>query len=160
MYFVDKTDFISLRYKLQRRKGHIAAILQVDNIEEVIKRTEEALRPALVAEVDRRVNAWAALNNASIQKYSNGVYMIYFNPKQLMSMEKTRFDILDSIREINSGNKIPITLSIGVGVNGKTMQCCRKFCNQCHGYCSGQRGDQAVVKDNEKFPFMEAKQRL
>jgi len=67
MYFVDKTDFISLRNRYNDEKP-IAAILQVDNIEEVIKETEEALRPALVAEVDRRVNAWAALNNASIQK--------------------------------------------------------------------------------------------
>ncbi|HNU79738.1 MAG TPA: hypothetical protein PKG58_03230, partial [Bacillota bacterium] len=44
MYFVDKTDFISLRNKYNDERP-IAAILQVDNIEEVIKETEEALRP-------------------------------------------------------------------------------------------------------------------
>ena len=152
MYFVDKTDFIGLRNKYNDERP-IAAILQVDNIEEVIKETEEALRPALVAEVDRRVNAWAALNNASIQKYSNGEYMIYFNHKQLMSMEEKRFDILDSIREINSGNKIPITLSIGVGVNGKTHAELQKFCTSAMDIALGRGGDQAVVKDNEKLSF-------
>ena len=152
MYFVDKTDFIGLRNKYNDERP-IAALLQVDNIEEVIKETEEALRPALVAEVDRRVNAWAALNNASIQKYSNGEYMIYFNHKQLISMEEKRFDILDSIREINSGNKIPITLSIGVGVNGKTHAELQKFCTSAMDIALGRGGDQAVVKDNEKLSF-------
>lgn len=152
MYFVDKTDFISLRNKYNDEKS-VAAILLMDNIEEVLKEADEASRPALVAEVDRRINAWAALNNASIQKYSNGEYMLYFSHKQLTAIEEKRFDILDSIREINSGNKIPITLSIGVGVNGKNHAELQKFCTSAMDIALGRGGDQAVVKDNEKLSF-------
>lgn len=152
MYFVDKTDYISLRNKYNGEKP-VAAVLQMDNIEEVLKETEEASRPVLVAEADRRINAWAALNNASIQKYSNGEYILNFSYKQLTAIEEKRFDILDSIREINSGNRIPVTLSIGVGVNGKSYAELQKFCMSAMDIALGRGGDQAVVKDNDKLSF-------
>ncbi|MDD3705202.1 MAG: DHH family phosphoesterase [Clostridiaceae bacterium] len=152
MYFVDKTDFISLRGKYNDEKS-IAAIIMMDNIEEVLKEAEEASRPALVAEVDRRINAWAALNYASVYKYSNVEYMLYFSQKQLTAMEEKRFDILDSIRDINAGNKIPITLSIGVGVNGKNHAELQKSCTSAMDIALGRGGDQAVVKNNEKLSF-------
>jgi len=152
MYFVDKTDYVSLRNKYNDEKS-VAAVLQMDNIEEVLKETEEASRPVLVAEVDRRINAWAALNNASIQKYSNGEYILNFSFKQLTAIEEKRFDILDSIREINSGNRIPVTLSIGVGVNGKSHSELQKFCMSAMDIALGRGGDQAVVKDNDKLSF-------
>jgi cyclic-di-AMP phosphodiesterase len=152
MYLVDKTDFISLKNKYNDEKS-VVAVLQMDNIEEVLKETEEASKPALVAEVDRRINAWAALNNASIQKYSNGEYMLHFSNKQLTAVEDKRFDILDNIREVNSGNRIPVTLSIGVGVNGKNHAELQKFCRSAMDIALGRGGDQAVVKDNEKLSF-------
>jgi len=152
MYLVDKTDYISLRNRYNDEKS-VAALLQVDNLEEVLKETEEASKPALIAEVDKRINAWAALNNASIYKYSNGEYMLHFNNKQLAAIEEKRFDILDSIREINSGNRIPITLSIGVGVNGKNHSELHKFSLSAMDIALGRGGDQAVVKDNEKLSF-------
>lgn len=152
MYFVDKTDFISLRGKYNDEKS-VAAIIMMDNIEEVLKEAEEASRPALVAEVDRRINAWAALNNASVYKYSNVEYMLYFSQKQLTAMEEKRFDILDSIRDINAGNRIPITLSIGVGVNGKNHSELQKSCTSAMDIALGRGGDQAVVKNNEKLSF-------
>lgn len=152
MYFVDKTDFISLRGKYNDEKS-VAATILMDNIEEVLKEAEEASRPALVAEVDRRINAWAALNNASVYKYSNVEYMLNFSQKQLTAMEEKRFDILDSIRDINAGNKIPITLSIGVGVNGKNHAELQKSCTSAMDIALGRGGDQAVVKNNEKLSF-------
>lgn len=152
MYLVDKTDLVAIKNKYEDEKP-VAAIFQLDNIDDVLKETDEALRPVLVAEVDRRINAWAALNNASILKYSNGEYYLNFSNKQLKALEEKRFDILDNIREISSGNKIPITLSIGAGVNGKNPAELQKFCSSAMDIALGRGGDQAVVKDNEKLSF-------
>ena len=152
MYLVDKTDFINLRNKYNDEKT-VSVVLQVDNIDEVLKEAEESSRPVLAAEVDRRINAWAALNNASIQKYSNGEYLLHLSNGQLKVLEEKRFDILDSIREISSGNRIPITLSIGVGVNGKNLAELQKFSSSAMDIALGRGGDQAVVKDNEKLSF-------
>ncbi len=152
MYLVEKTDYVNIRIRLNDERP-IIATLQLDNYEEVLKDIDELAKPTVIAEIDRRINAWASLNSASIQKYSNGEYLLHFTYKQLMEMEEKRFDILDSIREINSGNKIPITLSIGVGVNGKTLTELQKFSHSAMDIALGRGGDQAVVKDNDKLSF-------
>lgn len=152
MYLVDKTDFISLKNKYYDERL-VISLLQIDNYEEVLKDIDELAKPAVIAELDRRIKAWASLNNASIQKYSNGEYILHFTHKQLIEMEEKRFDILDSIREINSGNRIPITISIGVGVNGKTIAELQNLSHSAMDIALGRGGDQAVVKDNDKLSF-------
>ncbi|MFZ5353941.1 MAG: DHH family phosphoesterase [Bacillota bacterium] len=152
MYLVDKTDYISIKNKYNEEKA-VMAIMQVDNFDDVLKEADELSRPLLIAEVDKRINAWAANYNAAIQKFSNGEYLIYFNHKQLLEIEEKRFDILDAVREISSGNRIPLTLSIGVGVNGKTNAELHKFSRSAMDIALGRGGDQAVVKDNDKLSF-------
>lgn len=152
MYLVEKTDFIAVRNKYNEEKT-VVSLLQVDNYEEVLKDIDELAKPAVIAEIDRRIKAWASINNASIQKYSNGEYILHFTYQQLTEMEEKRFDILDSIREISSGNRIPITISIGVGVNGKTIAELQKFSLSALDIALGRGGDQAVVKDNDKLSF-------
>ncbi|MDF2531057.1 MAG: phosphoesterase [Clostridia bacterium] len=152
MYLVDKTDFIAVKNKYHDERT-VISLLQVDNYEEVLKDVEELAKPAVIAEIDRRIKAWASLSNASIQKYSNGEYILHFTYHQLVEMEEKRFDILDSIREINSGNRTPITISIGVGVNGKTIAELQRFSHSAMDIALGRGGDQAVVKDNDKLSF-------
>ncbi len=152
MYFVDKTDYISIKNKYNEEKN-VIGILQVDNYDEVLKEADELSRPALVAEVDRKINAWAANYNAAIQKFSNGDYLLFLNYKQLLEIEAKRFDILDAVREINSGNRIPLTLSIGIGLNGKTNAELHGFSRSAMDIALGRGGDQAVVKDNDKLSF-------
>ncbi|HYE09557.1 MAG TPA: DHH family phosphoesterase [Patescibacteria group bacterium] len=152
MYLVDKTDFIAVKNKYHDERI-VISLLQVDNYEEVLKDVEELAKPAVIAEIDRRIKAWASLSNASIQKYSNGEYILHFTYHQLMEMEEKRFDILDSIREINAGNRTPITISIGVGVNGKTIAELQRFSHSAMDIALGRGGDQAVVKDNDKLSF-------
>jgi c-di-AMP phosphodiesterase-like protein len=152
MYLVDKTDFIAVKNKYHDERT-VISLLQVDNYEEVLKDVEELAKPAVIAEIDRRIKAWASQSNASIQKYSNGEYILHFTYHQLVEMEEKRFDILDSIREISAGNRTPITISIGVGVNGKTIAELQRFSHSAMDIALGRGGDQAVVKDNDKLSF-------
>lgn len=152
MYLIDKTDYIDIKNKYIEDRI-VIALLMIDNYEEVLKDIDELAKPAVIAEIDRRIKAWSTSNNASIQKYSNGEYLLHFTHKQLMEMEEKRFDILDSIREISSGNRIPITISIGVGVNGKTIAELQSFSHSAMDIALGRGGDQAVVKNNDKLSF-------
>ncbi|HCJ57409.1 MAG TPA: phosphoesterase [Clostridiaceae bacterium] len=151
-YLVDKTEYMNLKNRYLEEKN-VVAILEVDNLDEVLKDVEEASEPVVLADLDRIIGSWAAINNASIQKYFNGEYILHFNQKQLTLMEEKRFEILDTVREINSGNKIPLTLSIGVGVNGKTHAELQKFAKSAMDIALGRGGDQAVVKNYDKLSF-------
>lgn len=151
-YLINKTDFVHLKAKYLEEKN-VVAILQIDNLEEVLKDVEEEFKPIISVDLDRIISSWAGMNNASIQKYSNDEYILHLNQKQLQLIQEKRFDILDTVREINSGNKIPLTLSIGVGVNAKTLGELQKFANAAMDIALGRGGDQAVVKDYERLSF-------
>lgn len=151
-YLIDKTEYVLLKNRYLDEKN-VVAILEVDNLDEVLKDVEEASEPIILADLDRIINSWASVNNASIQKYLNGEYILHFSQKQLTLMEEKRFEILDTVREINSGNKIPLTLSIGVGVNGKTHAELQKFAKSAMDIALGRGGDQAVVKNYDKLSF-------
>ncbi len=152
IYLVDKTDFTILK-KCYAEEQVAVAILSIDNFDEVIKDAEEAVRPVIVAETDKRINSWASANGSSIQKYTNGEYIVHISIKQLSLVEEKRFDLLDVVREISVGNRLPVTLSIGVGTGAKSIFELQQQARNAIDIALGRGGDQAVVKDSEKLSF-------
>jgi c-di-AMP phosphodiesterase-like protein len=68
-------------------------------------------------------------------------------------LETKKFTILDEIREIQVGNQIPITLSIGVGANGKSPAQLEEYARAAMDLALGRGGDQAVVKKIKTLNF-------
>ncbi len=64
-----------------------------------------------------------------------------------------KFDILDTIREVSSGNKLTVTLSIGVGRGGENPAQNHEFATIAKDLALGRGGDQCVVKSFEKVSF-------
>ena len=54
-----------------------------------------------------------------IRKYENDKYLIIIDNFALEKIQEKKFDLLDEMRELNIGNKIPITLSMGISATGK-----------------------------------------
>lgn len=152
LYFIEMTEFSKLKRQYTENKP-VVCLAEVDNFDEVIKNTEESDRPALIAELDKRINSWAAGVDASIRKYDDNKYILYFQEKNLITLQEKRFDILDIIRDINTGNKFPPTLSIGVGKNGDNPAQLTAFAASAKDLALGRGGDQAIVKDGEKLQF-------
>ncbi len=152
LYWLDITSFSMLKDKYNDEKINIC-LIQIDNYNEVKKRTEEAKRAIVFAEIDKRINILVSRIKGCIQKYENDKYIIVFENKYLKVLENKKFDILDEIREIDKGNKIPATLSIGVGVNGKNPAQLLSFAKASMDIALGRGGDQAVVKKIDKLSF-------
>ncbi|MTI46226.1 MAG: phosphoesterase [Firmicutes bacterium] len=152
LYWIDTTNFSLLKEKYNNEKIDVA-LVQIDNYEDVKNSTDEANRPIVLAEIDKKLNTLAQRMNGLIRKYENDKYIIVFEHKNLDLLETKRFDILDDIREIEQGNTIPATLSIGVGVNGKTPGQLYEFASAAMDIALGRGGDQAVVKKIDKLSF-------
>ncbi|MTI70298.1 MAG: phosphoesterase [Firmicutes bacterium] len=152
LYWIDITSFSILKNKYNDEKLNVC-LVQVDNFDEVIKSTEESKRPIVIAEIDRKLNVLASRLKGFIKKYDNDSYIIVFENKYLETLESKKFDILDDIRSIDKGNDIPVTLSIGVGVNGKNPLQLLEFAKGALEVALGRGGDQAVVKKIDKLSF-------
>lgn len=152
LYWIDDTDFKLLKKRYIDEKI-IVCVAQVDNYDEVKSNTDEVNRPIVLAEIDKSINAFASSINGFVRKYENDKYIIIFENKYLKELETKRFNILDKIREIDLGNKIPITLSMGIGINGKDPNETYEYAKAAIDIALGRGGDQAVLKENDKLSF-------
>ncbi len=88
-----------------------------------------------------------------MKKYERDKYLFIFEYKYFKGMIENKFEILDVIKEIQIGNKIPVTLSIGFGLNGGSLL--NNFQNASAGIdiALGRGGDQVVAKNNGNISF-------
>ncbi len=150
--FDDITDNINLINQINNAKESVM-LIEVDNLDEVIKTTEEDLRPQLIADIDRTINNYANSLKALIRKYSSNKYVLTTKDANIETEMNKKFDILDTIREVSSGNKLTVTLSIGVGRGGENPAENHEFATIAKDLALGRGGDQCVVKSFEKVSF-------
>jgi len=150
--FDDITDNINLINQINEAKESVM-LIEVDNLDDVIKTTEEGLRPQLIADIDRTINNYANSLKALIRKYSSNKYVLTTKDANIEAEMNKKFDILDTIREVSSGNKLTVTLSIGVGRGGENPAENHEFATIAKDLALGRGGDQCVVKSFEKVSF-------
>lgn len=152
LYWIEDTNYENLKKKYNEEKL-VVALVQADNLDEVMQDTEETKRPLVIGEIDHKLSLWTNKVHGFMKKYESDKFIIVFERQYLQELENKKFDILDEVREINVGNKIPITLSIGIGTGGKTPLENAEFANAAKDLSLGRGGDQATVKKNEKISF-------
>lgn len=152
LYWIDNTGFTTLKTKYNDEKVNVG-IIQIDNYEDVRNNTDEANRPIVFVEVDKILNSLASRIGGFIRKYENDKYLLIFENKHLDNLETKKFEILDNVREVDLGNRIPVTLSIGIGVNGKSLSQQFEYAGAALDIALGRGGDQAVVKRIDKLSF-------
>lgn len=152
LYWIDNTEYFNLKSIYEDEKT-VVALVQVDNYDDVMNETKEEKIPFVKSEIEKKINLWASRMNGLIKKYQSDRYLVVFEQKYLENLEAKRFAILDDVREIEEGNKIPVTLSIGIGRNGKNMQKLEEEAFAALELALGRGGDQAVVRKNNNFAY-------
>ncbi|MFU0824520.1 DHH family phosphoesterase [Clostridium sp.] len=156
LYFYEVTREVELGRKIEENRYSIMHV-EVDNLSDVLKTTEEDKAVILSAEIERTLINYAQALKAMIIKYSSSKYAIVAHYKNIEEEMKKNFDILDEIREINYGNKLTVTLSIGVGCDGDTPLQNHEFAMSAKELALSRGGDQVVVKTKDKLEFFGGK---
>lgn len=152
LYFIDKTDYYKM-FEMHDEKKPVVALIEIDNFDEVNKSTEEIYRPALIAEIDNKINAFTASIESVSRKYDDTKYIAVMENRFLNGLIQNKFEVLDDLRGIDVGNKLPVTLSIGIGKNGDNFSRVHEYAIAAKDLALGRGGDQAVIKDGDKFYF-------
>jgi Predicted signaling protein consisting of a modified GGDEF domain and a DHH domain len=151
-YFVENTRLLSLSKRYYEEKP-VFGIIQVDSFDEVLESAGSDMRPLLIADVERTLKTWADGVGAALQKTRSDRYILFMDNLILEGLEKQKFAVLDEIREINYGNSLPITLSIGIGTWGNTLLKSLEYSESALDLAQGRGGDQAVIKRKDKSTF-------
>ncbi len=151
-YFIDVSSKITME-KLYKNQKPVIAYVQVDNYDEIISTAKENRAPFIISEIENIIKEWVDSVNGVLNKLSDDKFVIYLQKEMLEEFKKNKFNVLDRIREIDTGNTYPITLSIGISGYGKNLKDIESYSLQAIELALGRGGDQAVVKGKEKYDY-------
>lgn len=156
IYFKDCTEYEILKEKYVSEK-FVSAVIVVDNYDDVMIDVSNSDKPKVSAAIEETLNLYAQSVNGIIKKYEKDKFMFYFSNNGLNTFIKQRFDILEKVKDISVGNRLSPTLSIGVGYDGENMLQNESYAYKALDMALGRGGDQAIVKNDEKYQFFGGK---
>ena len=143
-YISDITKYEEERTQIMDRLPVLAHI-QIDNYTEVLQGLSGENRTELLGEASRKLSAWSNNHHGVLKKVSEDSYLILFSQQDLELIRCTKVEILDEIRELEGGNKIPMTLSIGIAAGESTPAELNEKSQAALDLALGRGGDQAVL---------------
>lgn len=152
IYLTNITELELLKQKYSNDRLCLA-YARFDNYEEVMRGLSETNIANLSGEVNELLTKWVAAQHGFICRMNKESSLMGFSHSSVLDMMENKFTILDSIREVRSGNKIPPTISIGVACDGVTMEELMQNANKALYLAFGRGGDQAVVLKNKNTQF-------
>ena len=152
VFFSDVTNLEDLKVRYNDEKPCVAKI-QLDNYDELIDSTGPVPRLALSSKIDEIIRKWAAKIDASVVRVKSSLYVIWFEQQHLEKIIASKFDLLDEVRDLETGADFPASLSIGVGVGGRNMAQSESYADTALDLALGRGGDQAVIKRNIKIEY-------
>ena len=156
LYLYDET---ALKIALRENDNQSLAVgmIYLDNYEEALESVEEVRRSLLIALIDRKINKYIAALDGITNKREKDKYLVILRKESVLSLEESKFDLLDDVKTVNIGNEMAVTLSIGIGLDGLTYAQNYEFSRTAIDLALGRGGDQAVVKTSGSITYFGGK---
>ena len=151
-YWVDVTDLANTRDKYAASRP-VAAILMLDNYEELCKGVSDNAKSTLLADIGDRLDQWVAPTQGLLCKYDRDRYLLVLEEQHFAKLVEAKFDILDQVHQVVSSNGITASLSIGIGRDAPTMSELFQYAALAIEMSLSRGGDQAVIKNQVNFEF-------
>lgn len=156
IYFLDETKLNRLLRENRDQKA-VVALVDMDNYDEVLEGVDEVHSSLISVLADRQIMKYFTERDCLPKKLEKDKYLIAFNRKALDSLTEDHFSILESVKTINIGNEVNITLSIGAGLGGGTYLENYERARSAIEMALGRGGDQAVVNNGAQMTFFGGK---
>ena len=151
-YWVDTTEADELKEKYTATRP-VMALVMIDNYDDLMKACQDTQRSAVIAQIDEKLSAWAAMSGGPLMKTERDHYLFIFEEQYYSRFVEDRFSILDAIRDIKVVEGVQPTLSIGIGKDADSMSELHKNANLSLEMALSRGGDQAVVRNCVDFEF-------
>ncbi len=151
-YWLDVTELADTR-DIHKATRPVLALLLLDNYEDAIKSQDESVRSAMLSDIVARLTRWTEGAHGVFCRLDRDRYLFMFEEQYLAGYKEEKFSLLDSVREVVNPAGIPATVTIGVGVDGDTLEELYRFANLSVEMALSRGGDQAVVKNRFTFEF-------
>lgn len=151
-YWVDVTEFADT-YEEYVNSRPVAAVILLDNYDELLKNLTEKDKSALLSAIDDRVSGWVDGCHGYLTKADRDRYLYLFEARYLQRIIDEKFSLLDSVRTLTGSGGIHATVSIGIGKDAADIEEAFRFASLSIEMALSRGGDQAVIKNKYNFEF-------
>ena len=127
--------------------------VEVDNYNDLINSIDTEKKPFLLAEIENFIYAYGHEMKAMVRKYEASKFMMVAPEYYVNEQIRKKFQVLDNIKNIDHGNSLEPTLSIGIGIGGSSPEENQNLSKAAKELALGRGGDQVVIKTPEKLSF-------
>ena len=146
IYFFDITESKVVMQRFRDTRP-IIFNLSLDNYEDVSDSLDDEVASRLDATIVITLTDWAKKNSIYLKRIDEDRFIGLLNVKDLKKIEKEKFQILDTIRNLKEVFDAPITLSIGVGMGTDFLPELGELAKSSLDLALGRGGDQVAMKD-------------
>ncbi len=148
----DITNYATLR-RVYLDTRTCVLLINIDNYEDLFSGTRQSERAAVLAALESLFDKMLDGTESIFCHLDEDRFMVLTEAKHCLEMERAHFPLLDAVRKINVRGRNIMTLSIGVGRCGDTLQENERFAQQSLDMALGRGGDQVAVKTDSGFSF-------
>lgn len=159
VYIYDETE---LKKYIRKNEDErlVTGLLYLDNYEEALESMEEVRSSLLIALIDRKINKYFSAIDGVVKKLEKDKYFLVMRKKSLEVLREKRFSILEEVKNVNIGNEMAVTISIGIGMNADTYAHSSEYARIAIELALGRGGDQVVVKDGNNITYFGGKSQM
>ncbi|MEG1687645.1 MAG: DHH family phosphoesterase [Angelakisella sp.] len=152
IYLVDDNDLKNYTREFFDSKPSVLLLL-IDNYAELFTDAKENERSRIMGDIEHIIESFSEENFALLRKLDKDRYVAVIEERYMRQIIQKRFEILDKIRSVTTGERIPATMSIGVGSHEGDLHESEAMARQALDMALGRGGDQAAVKLRGGYEF-------
>lgn len=145
LYFFDVTEQIEIEKQYEDERT-VLALIFLDNYDEVTQGLDDQIRSAINSEVTSLLNKWATDYGVFLKRINSERFLAVLNENILTKLEKSKFTVLDEVREKTPLHNVSLTLSIGIGTGVSSLSELGDMAQSSLDLALGRGGDQVAIK--------------
>ncbi len=148
-------DETELRSYIRRYEEEtmVCGLVYLDNYDEALESVEDVRRSLLTALIDRKISQYFQELDAVVRKFEKDKYIVVMRTRSLQELKDKRFSILEDVKNVNIGNDMAVTISIGIGANTGSYTRNAESARIAIDLALGRGGDQVVLRDGESITY-------
>lgn len=150
-YFIETTELCKVKQKYEEDmivKGYV----YVDNLDEITKHISDSERTVIASQTEKLISDFVGMHQGVLNKFDRDRYSFIMERKQFDEILKEKLPILKEVKNIETFDSLPVTLSIGIGI-GESLGETENFSRVALDMALGRGGDQAVIKKGNDYTY-------
>ena len=151
-YWVDVTDYDDIKREYTASRPVVMLIL-LDNYDELLKSSTERAKADIRNAFEDKLAQWVEGKRGVWRRYDRDRYIYICERRYFDRLSDEKFSLIDEVHSIINSSGIHATVSIGVGIDGSSLEENFGFATTSVEMALSRGGDQAVIRDRMNFSF-------